>query len=916
MKYIKLFRILTIILASFTFFALETKAYTELSSDDPIPSIWTKSNSPYVIKTRIVANDPVTIEPGVVVKFKYAASAIFNNSVTAIGTEKEKIVFTAWADDAHGGDTNGDLDSTKPKAGYWYRLLIGSSAAAHFENTLFLYGGEHPWGTLSLQPNSAKSVMVKNSEFRHNKYAGIYINYNPDQIIEKNTFSDNGEGIVLNDCYYNASLTISNNSFDGNINYGAKVNYPYYKYNKIYAQNNWWGDWTGPYHPTLNPNGKGDQISDNVIFDPWIGKEKPDPVIVIPGIMGSWEKNGIWQIDPIFHTYDDLRSAFLANGYEIGENYFEFPYQWRDSNIKSAKLLQKEIQKIKEDTSRPKVDIVAHSMGGLLAREYIESDYYQNDVDQLITLGTPHLGAPKSYIKWEAGAFFSDIFELAGKHFFNQEAKENGYDSIFHYIRGRSIESVRELLPVYDYLWDDNGIDYDLRVGYPTDYPRNEFLENLNKVEKMKALEDIEFVKIVGKPEGAKTTISGYNVVNVDMGELWEHGYPHSFEIPWIGDQGLRRSEGDRTVPLLSAESNNILSDKIKYLSSNHNSLPTDAQQDILEILTGRRPDEMIDKWQIDDIFLGFVFSPVDVQIISPSNKRLGKDFATGSELNEIAGAYYAGFNTNTEFFVIPNPEDGEYKILTQGTGEGEYKIETTKITDDSDDPDNTKESSVIIEGETQVDEVQEAKIEVAGDEIIYNPDKTPPMIDIFSPEEKSYNNDGILTIDYTIEDTESGVENENWQVEKDGQNLNWLEKNIDLSLERLGSYTLKVFAMDKAGNQADEERKFQITTNLNAIQTNLAHYYELKLIKKRIAYKYFNTKLNNLEKLFELLEKIQDSKLKPKPKQTIIEALKRIIDADINRLTRQIDRKSPRWIDPKVADFLIEDINFIRPEN
>lgn len=34
----------------------------------------------------------------------------------------------------------------------------------------------------------------------------------------------------------------------------------------INAQFNWWGDATGPFHPNLNPNGKGDQVSDNADF--------------------------------------------------------------------------------------------------------------------------------------------------------------------------------------------------------------------------------------------------------------------------------------------------------------------------------------------------------------------------------------------------------------------------------------------------------------------------------------------------------------------------------------------------------------------------------------------------------------------------------------------------------------------------
>ena len=33
---------------------------------------------------------------------------------------------------------------------------------------------------------------------------------------------------------------------------------------------NWWGDSTGPYHPTLNPDGLGDTVSDYVDFNPWL----------------------------------------------------------------------------------------------------------------------------------------------------------------------------------------------------------------------------------------------------------------------------------------------------------------------------------------------------------------------------------------------------------------------------------------------------------------------------------------------------------------------------------------------------------------------------------------------------------------------------------------------------------------------
>lgn len=43
------------------------------------------------------------------------------------------------------------------------------------------------------------------------------------------------------------------------------------------ARFNYWGDSTGPYHPTLNPSGLGDEVSDSVLFEPWY----PDTSFVI-----------------------------------------------------------------------------------------------------------------------------------------------------------------------------------------------------------------------------------------------------------------------------------------------------------------------------------------------------------------------------------------------------------------------------------------------------------------------------------------------------------------------------------------------------------------------------------------------------------------------------------------------------------
>ncbi len=61
------------------------------------------------------------------------------------------------------------------------------------------------------------------------------------------------------------------------------------------AENNYWGDLSGPYNPNTNPNGLGSAVSDNVDFSNWLGSDPTAPVpppccsnvMFLPGIEGS-----------------------------------------------------------------------------------------------------------------------------------------------------------------------------------------------------------------------------------------------------------------------------------------------------------------------------------------------------------------------------------------------------------------------------------------------------------------------------------------------------------------------------------------------------------------------------------------------------------------------------------------------------
>ncbi len=57
----------------------------------------------------------------------------------------------------------------------------------------------------------------------------------------------------------------------------------------------------------------------------------------------------------------------------------------------NAQCLKQQINQVYNESNQ-KVIVVAHSMGGVVSRGYIESNYYQGDVETLFTLGSPHTG--------------------------------------------------------------------------------------------------------------------------------------------------------------------------------------------------------------------------------------------------------------------------------------------------------------------------------------------------------------------------------------------------------------------------------------------------------------------------------------------------------------------------------------------
>jgi len=122
---------------------------------------------------------------------------------------------------------------------------------------------------------------------------------------------------------------------------------------------------------------------------------------------------------PRTDVYGGLLAALAARGYREGKwdappakgyenTVYVFPYDWRRDNVENARLLIRKVEMLKSRLRRPnlKFDVIAHSMGGLIARYaamYGNADLPAGnatptwagakDFDKIALLGTPSGGS-------------------------------------------------------------------------------------------------------------------------------------------------------------------------------------------------------------------------------------------------------------------------------------------------------------------------------------------------------------------------------------------------------------------------------------------------------------------------------------------------------------------------------------------
>lgn len=546
----------------------------------------------------------------------------------------------------------------------------------------------------------------------------------------------------------------------------------------------------------------------------------------------------------LFSGYQEAINFFISIGYILNQDLFIFPYDWRKDNTESTELLDQKIQSIKTQTGSQKVDVVTHSMGGLVAREYISEPQKAQNVRKLFTLGTPHLGSVESLKNIVRGGCLTKLTLLAQFICLGISPSEVK-DVIQNMISGFQLAPSQIYFNFYNN--EDN--------QHPYPYRTEAGALNYNQIKDF--LTTLGHNTLLFTPSetfhSIDSTLSNTN--GVDVVVIAGSGQPTLGQIieqktvSLLGIEGnhkdIRIINGDDTVPLFSASlndpSNNqslLGSAKLYYTNQKHGSLvATGSALDLVKnILEGNNqlPSGISQQPLNLSGNLLSVHSPVNIHAYDSNGNHTGPTPDGDFEVN-IPGSSYDTLG-DTKFIFLP--EDGVYIINFEATDNGSFDFKIRKFENDQTSEtilykeipltnnttaettfDTNSDLPPVInvdeDGNGTVDSNFEKFSVLEGDA---NYDYTPPVVGSFDVTPKTIwqtNNKMVdVTISGTITDdnpylTTIIVDDEYNLVEPTIQLTNQTEINqtIKLKASRRGNdkdgrkYKIKMLATDLAGN-------------------------------------------------------------------------------------------------------------------
>lgn len=154
---------------------------------------------------------------------------------------------------------------------------------------------------------------------------------------------------------------------------------------------------------------------------------KPRPVMMVHGFISNWQA---WNSYLGPGGYLDSLSL---QGFAVGDGQVDGvmntgvitdPPGRTNTIAQNAEILGEYISNVREQTGAEMVDLLVHSMGGMISRHYIDRVMQERDVAQLIMLGSPMGGSDCSVLPAALGFFLPASIEIRESYMrgvFNQQ---------------------------------------------------------------------------------------------------------------------------------------------------------------------------------------------------------------------------------------------------------------------------------------------------------------------------------------------------------------------------------------------------------------------------------------------------------------------------------------------------------------
>lgn len=519
--------------------------------------------------------------------------------------------------------------------------------------------------------------------------------------------------------------------------------------------------------------------------------------------------------------YGDIDNYFKGLNYSKGTNYFVFTYDWRKDIRNTFTDLDNLVNDAIVKSKQPTVNIVAHSMGGLVARNYINDVDKAKKVNKLIELGVPHLGSVNSLKHLLYGDSVDvDFYSLPIPIIPSSQTKDIA----------RNLTSLFQLMPSSKYYDFYNNSNESLIFPFADDrdIDNNKVTNTLNYSQTKDLLKNLGYNQTVfsksedyhsiSDPKLTKTNdVKTFLLVGSNQPTLGQ--IRETYLISWPSKIVPIKDEiminGDETVPLYSASLKKSFSGdsldltggaKVYYTEQTHNDLVRsdgEAMQIVKSLLTETTLPSSAKEEKINLAGKQVTVDFASVDVYDQNNNHTGFKNSEEIETN-IPGTYYS-YSEGRSFFFAKNNLNNLRFVLKSVDENNRPSLKVKHINNDTvekttvyKDIPSSKSSTIEFNLNPST-----SSLTLAVDNKTISPSSelnSTTSLDITPPKTTTLltESTGNTKIILTATDTESGILKTEYTL--DNKTINIYESSINITTP--GSYKLTFYSTDKVVNQ------------------------------------------------------------------------------------------------------------------